>query len=100
MSAHENVPATMWQEWSTSNDAVILDVREPNEWEMGTLPGSTLLSMGEIVDRLHEFDKDTAILCVCRSGARSGQVAAYLSAQGFRTVANLVGGVKALGMQD
>jgi rhodanese-related sulfurtransferase len=90
----------MWQEWSTDNEAVILDVREPKEWELGTLPGSTLVSMGEIIDRLHELDKDTPILCVCRSGARSGQVAAYLSAQGFGTVANLVGGVKALGMQD
>lgn len=99
MSGHENVPAWSWQEWSEQNDAIILDVREPGEWELGTLPGSKLVSMGELIERLDEFDEDTPILCVCRSGARSGQVASYLAAQGYRT-ANLVGGVKALGMQD
>lgn len=100
MSVPENVPASEWETWATEYGAVILDVREPKEWELGTLPGSTLVSMGEIVARLDEFDKDQAILCVCRSGARSGQVAAFLSAQGFKVVANMAGGVKALGMQD
>jgi len=46
-----------------------------------------------------DFDKNTAILCVCRSGNRSGQVAAFLSHNGYGKVANLVGGLKALGMQ-
>lgn len=100
MSQPENVPAAAWEDWATRNDAVILDVREPHEWQLGTLPGSTLLRMGELVDRLDELDRNRAVLCVCRSGARSGQVAAFLSAQGFDTVANMVGGVKALGMQD
>lgn len=100
MSSPENVPASSWEEWTTANGAVILDVREPDEWALGTLPGSTLVRMAEIADRIEEFDKDRPILCVCRSGGRSGQVAAYLAAQGFKTVANLAGGVKALGMQE
>ncbi len=100
MSSPLNVPAVEWKQWTDDNDAVILDVREPDEWELGTLPGSTLVSMGEVVTKLEEFDKTKPILCVCRSGGRSGQVAAYLSAQGFETVANMAGGVKALGMQD
>ncbi len=100
MSKFENVPADEWESWSTGNDAIVLDVRQPDEWNLGTLPGSTLISMGEIVDRLSELDKDRAVLCVCRSGSRSAQVAAYLSTAGFTTVANMAGGVKALGMQD
>lgn len=100
MSKFESVPAEDWESWSSENDAIVLDVRQPDEWDLGTLPGSTLISMGEIVDRLSELDNDRAVLCVCRSGSRSAQVAAYLSGAGFARVANMAGGVKALGMQD
>lgn len=100
MSLHEHVPAQGWEEWVSANEAVVLDVREPDEWELGTLPGSTLISMGELIERIDELEKDTPVLCVCRSGGRSAQVAAYLAASGFERVANMVGGVKALGMQD
>lgn len=100
MSKFESVPADEWDTWSSENDAIVLDVRQPDEWDLGTLPGSTLISMSEIVDRLSELDQDKAVLCVCRSGARSAQVASYLSTAGFARVANMDGGVKALGMQD
>ncbi len=100
MSPHEDVPAQGWQDWVEENGAVVLDVREPDEWELGTLPGSTLISLGEVIERIDELDKDTPILCVCRSGGRSAQVAAYLASNGYESVANMVGGVKALGMQD
>lgn len=100
MSTIENVPAAEWAEWVESNDAVVLDVREPDEWELGTLPGSTLISVGEIMDKSDELDANRPILCVCRSGGRSAQVAAYLASVGFENVANMSGGVKALGMQD
>jgi rhodanese-related sulfurtransferase len=100
MSKFESVPAAEWENWSSENDAIVLDVRQPDEWDLGTLPGSTLIPMGEIVDRLSELDRTRAVLCVCRSGSRSGQVAAYLATAGFARVANMAGGVKALGMQD
>ena len=100
MTSFETVPAAEWQEWVAGNQATILDVREPDEWELGTLPGSTRMSIGEIVDRSGELEPETAVLCVCRSGARSQQVAMYLSTIGFDKVANMGGGLKALGMQD
>jgi rhodanese-related sulfurtransferase len=100
MSEFERVPAHEWEAWSAERGAVSLDVREAPEWELGTLTGSTLIAMTEIVDRAEELDKDTPILCVCRSGSRSAQVANYLKSLGYETVANLEGGVKALGMQD
>ncbi|MEA1902523.1 MAG: rhodanese-like domain-containing protein [Actinomycetota bacterium] len=96
---YDIVPARDWQKWAEENTALILDVREPREWKLGTLPDSELVSMREIPARIGDFDKDTAVLCVCRSGDRSGQVAAFLSHNGFNKVANLAGGLKALGMQ-
>lgn len=96
---YENVPAGDWQGWASDNEAVILDVREPREWALGTLPGSTLMSMREIPGRIQEIDQTTAVLCVCRSGSRSAQVAAFLSHNGYEKVANMTGGLKALGMQ-
>jgi len=77
---YQNVPAADWAQWAEDNDAVILDVREPKEWALGTLPDATLISMNEIPARLGELRKDQTILCVCRSGDRSSQVAAFLMA--------------------
>ena len=98
--SYESVPAKQWQEWTEENDAVILDVREPAEWQLGTLPGATTVSMRDLPSRIQDLDPDQAVLCVCRSGNRSRQVAAYLAHSGFEKVANLSGGVKALGMQN
>jgi rhodanese-related sulfurtransferase len=96
---YENVPASNWAQWAEDNAALILDVREPKEWALGTLPNATLVSMQEIPARLGELPKNRAILCVCRSGDRSSQVAAFLVQNGYDSVANMVGGMKALGMQ-
>ncbi len=94
------VPAEEWEVWASEHDAVLLDVREEAEWGLGTLPGATLIAMSELVARIDELPKNRSILCVCRSGARSHQVAAYLLHIGFEDVANMAGGMKALGMQD
>lgn len=100
MNAVENVPAEQWEEWAEQNEAVLLDVREPEEWEQGTLPNSVLISTSEIIDRIDDIPSERAILCLCRTGGRSQQVAAYLAFNGYERVGNLVGGMKALGLQD
>ena len=92
------VPARDWETWSTTNDAVIVDVREPFEWAMGTLPDSVLIKLGSLPDKLDEFDHDRAILLVCRSGNRSGVAAEYLTRRDFSVVANLTGELVDLGM--
>lgn len=99
MSDLLQVEATEWETWVSDNDATVLDVRQPHEWEQGTLPEALLISMDEIVDRVDELPKDKPILCVCRSGGRSNNVAAFLAFNGF-DAANMSGGMKALGMQD
>lgn len=93
------IDAADWEAWARDNDATVLDVREPHEWQEATLPGAVLISQGDIVDRIDELPKDRPILCVCRSGGRSSNVAAFLAFNGYQT-ANLSGGMKALGLQD
>lgn len=98
MSQVEQVPAANWQTWVEQNDAIILDVREPHEWSLGTLPGAKRIRIGEIIQRIDEIGDDRPVLVVCRSGNRSYQVAMYLAMRGLRP-ANMAGGMVALGMQ-
>jgi rhodanese-related sulfurtransferase len=100
MSPIEQVPAPEWESWLEANQGMLLDVREPGEWDMGTLPEAVRISMGDIPARLPDLTGKDGVLVVCRSGARSQQVAVYLSMNGVTNVANLAGGMKALGMQD
>lgn len=100
MNDVEAVDYSQWKTWVEDNDAVILDIRQPFEWELGTLPDSILIPMTELLARVAELPRDRAILCVCRSGSRSDRVAAYLRSAGFERAVNMEGGLKALGMQD
>ena len=52
ISMIENVPAQDWEAWIDSTGGTVLDIREPFEWEQGFLPGATLISMGEIPERI------------------------------------------------
>lgn len=99
MSGFSQVSAVDWESWVRENDATVLDVREPDEWAQGTLPDAILMSQGDVLERLAEIPKDKPVLCVCRSGGRSANVAAFLAFNGYE-VANMSGGMKALGMQD
>ena len=92
------VEARDWQLWSQDHDAVIIDVREPFEWAMGTLPGAELIGLGSLFTRIDELDPDRPILFICRTGNRSGVAAGLLVQRGFKVVANLTGGLVALGM--
>lgn len=92
------VDAYDWQTWSQDNDAVIIDVREPFEWARGTLPGAELIGLGSLFTRINELDPDRSILFICRTGNRSGVAAGLLAQRGFKEVANLTGGLVALGL--
>jgi rhodanese-related sulfurtransferase len=71
----------------------IIDVREPMEIAQGTIPGAEPMPMSVLGSRLGEIDKAEQVVFICRSGARSGQVCAYLAQNGFENVFNLRGGV-------
>lgn len=74
--------------------ALIVDVREEDEWAAGHVPGSIHVPLGEISNRHSELPRDARLVAVCRSGNRSGRATATLQRIGF-TVVNLDGGMKA-----
>lgn len=78
---------------------VLLDVREPWEYETCHIEGALLIPMNTVPARLGELDADTPVVCICHHGARSMQVAAFLEHNGFTQVTNLTGGVHAWAQQ-
>ncbi len=73
--------------------ALILDVRTQAEWTEGHIPGSMLIPLDELPNRLNELPRDKAIIVVCRTGVRSAQGRDMLRKAGFTRVASLTGGV-------
>jgi rhodanese-related sulfurtransferase len=78
-----------------SNSPFLLDVRQPWEYDVCRLDGSTLIPMGQIPSHVEELDKDRETVVICHHGIRSRQVARYLEQAGFSNVINLKGGVNA-----
>ncbi len=72
---------------------LLLDVREPWEYEKARIEGSQLVPMGEIPARLGELDPDREVITICHHGGRSMQVGMFLEKSGFAKVHNLAGGV-------
>jgi adenylyltransferase/sulfurtransferase len=75
-------------------DAVrIVDVREPNEYQINRIPGSELIPLGEVPRRYRELDPGEEIVVHCKVGARSARAAEFLRSVGFKNVLNLRGGI-------
>jgi rhodanese-related sulfurtransferase len=77
-----------------ADGALLLDVREPHEYQAGHAPKAKHVALGVIGHRQAELPKDRTIVAVCRSGRRSDQAATQLRAAGF-SVVNLKGGMQA-----
>jgi rhodanese-related sulfurtransferase len=78
---------------------VLLDVREPWEFEICHIQESQLMPMNTVPARQEELDPETPVVCICHHGMRSMQVAAFLERSGFTAVSNLTGGVQAWAQQ-
>ncbi|MDQ3459584.1 MAG: rhodanese-like domain-containing protein [Deinococcota bacterium] len=74
--------------------ALLLDVRERDEYDALRIPGATLLSLSEFEGRYEELPRDQEIVVHCRSGRRSMQAADYLNERGYNAV-NVLGGILA-----
>ena len=74
---------------------VLLDVREPWEFDTCSIDGSTPMPMNSVPVRLAELDEEAEIVCVCHHGVRCMHVAHYLERNGFTNVMNLTGGIHA-----
>lgn len=75
--------------------ALLIDVREPNEYAEVHADGATLLPLSELETRYAELPKDRPLLMICRSGARSARAGEFLLAKGYSDVTNLAGGTLA-----
>ncbi|HEY5265559.1 MAG TPA: rhodanese-like domain-containing protein [Acidimicrobiales bacterium] len=80
-------------------DAVLLDVRQEDEWNAGHAPMASLIPLAELPDHLDELPRNRLIICACRSGGRSLRAATFLQENGFDVV-NLTGGMMAWFAED
>ncbi|MCX8063217.1 MAG: rhodanese-like domain-containing protein, partial [Anaerolineales bacterium] len=73
--------------------AFILDVRQPEEWNEGHIPNTTLIPLDQLAQRVNEVPRDREIVVVCRSGNRSREGTRILLENGFKQVSSMAGGV-------
>lgn len=74
---------------------LLLDVREPHEWDICRIPGSRLIPMNQVPEHSGELNPEQETIVICHYGGRSARVATYLMQIGFSKVINLTGGVDA-----
>jgi sulfur-carrier protein adenylyltransferase/sulfurtransferase len=93
-----NIPEITPRELKTrldrGDDIYVLDVREPNEYQICNINGH-LIPLGELPKRVHELDSSREIVAHCKSGKRSAQAVEFLRGAGFRKISNLKGGILA-----
>jgi sulfur-carrier protein adenylyltransferase/sulfurtransferase len=97
--AASGVPETTAEELKARLDrgekVFVLDVREPNEYQICKIAGSTLIPLGELPARTGELDRDREMVVHCKMGGRSAKAVALLQERGFTRVRNLKGGILA-----
>lgn len=92
-----NLPVHQLRDWldQSPSPPLIVDVREPWEYNICRLEPSTLIPMGQIPKRLQELDPEQDIIVLCHHGIRSMQVCRYLAHHGFTKLYNVYGGIDA-----
>jgi rhodanese-related sulfurtransferase len=92
-----NVPAVEVEQLrdmlKSSEPPVVLDVREPKEADICKLPGSVLIPLGQLPERLAELPTDRTIVVHCHHGGRSARATAFLREHGYGKAFNLTGGI-------
>lgn len=81
--------------FDAKKDFDILDVREPQEFEISQIEGSKLIPMGQLASRIHELDSAREIYILCKSGIRSAKSWKLLHDSGFRRIKNVAEGIDA-----
>jgi rhodanese-related sulfurtransferase len=77
------------------NPPLLLDVREPWEYDICHLEASELIPMGQLHEKLEGLDREQETVVICHHGIRSLQVCYYLASAGFTNLINLSGGIDA-----
>ncbi len=89
----EITPLELKEKIDRGDEFILVDVREPEEFAIGRIPGSQLIPLRTVPERLHELSSADEIVVHCRSGVRSGKVVELMKQAGYRKVKNLVGGI-------
>ena len=100
----EHASPQLGSQWETTVEEVkarldrgedfdVLDVRNPEEWQICHIAGAKLLPLGELPARVHELDSAREMVVHCKSGVRSAKAVAFLREAGFRKVKNVRGGI-------
>ncbi|HEY9723384.1 MAG TPA: rhodanese-like domain-containing protein [Oscillatoriaceae cyanobacterium] len=87
-------PAEVEQKLASTQPPLLVDVRQPDEYAQGHIPGARLIPLGTLPEHLAELPKDREIVAVCRSGARSANATLAMRQAGLNAV-NMVGGMLA-----
>ncbi len=93
------VELAAWLADANREPPLLLDVREPWEFQTCHIAGSVLMPMATVPARQQEVPDDRAVVCICHHGARSMQVAYFLERAGYDNMINLAGGVDAWALQ-
>ena len=92
-SATEITSVELKRRLDRGDKLTLVDVREPNEYQINRIPGSVLIPLGEVPRRYAELNKDDEIVVHCKTGGRSAKAAEFLRGAGFKQVLNLKGGI-------
>jgi len=93
--AWEITPVELKRRMDAGEDLQIVDVREPNEYQINRIPGAVLIPLGELPRRYQELDLDREIVLHCKMGGRSAKAQDFLRTIGVTNTKNLRGGVLA-----
>lgn len=95
MKTFRNVSVTEFDELRRDGDAVVLDVRSPEELSEGEIPGYVMLNyfQSDFKRNMEALDKSKKYLVFCRSGQRSAEVCLLMAQLGFKNLYNLIGGI-------
>ena len=91
----EITPAEVKKKMDAHEPFVLIDVREPHEYQICSIPGSKLIPLGEVAKRMSELDSADEIVVHCKSGMRSAKAVDFLLKSGFRKIHNMKGGILA-----
>jgi rhodanese-related sulfurtransferase len=75
-------------------DFILLDVREPDELAVASIPWAMAMPMGDVPVRIAELPKDKPIAVMCHGGTRSGRVTKFLNENGYPNAVNVAGGIR------
>ena len=93
MSDLEISVADLQKKKKSGEQFLLVDVREPWEYDTCRIEGATLIPMRSIPANLQQLDVDQEVICYCHHGQRSLDVAAWLRSQGIETARSLAGGI-------